>query len=40
VNGRLYLNNSARALQIFDKDTAGIIAKAQTNWPVVRVKAF
>jgi hypothetical protein len=40
VNGKLYLNNSARALQIFDKDTAGIIDKAQTNWPVVKDKAF
>jgi len=40
VNGKLYLNNSARALQLFDKDTAGIITKAQTNWPVVKEKAF
>lgn len=40
VNGKLYLNNSARALQLFDKDTAGIITKAQTNWPVVKDKAF
>lgn len=40
VNGKLYLNNSARALQLFDKDTAGIITKAQTNWPIVKDKAF
>jgi len=40
VNGKLYLNNSARALQLFDKDTAGIITRAQTNWPVVKDKAF
>ncbi|MEN2789807.1 YHS domain-containing (seleno)protein [Sphingomonas oligophenolica] len=40
VNGTLYLNNSARALKIFDQDTAGIITKAQTNWPVVKDKAF
>lgn len=40
MNGKLYLNNSAHALRLFDKDTAGIITKAQTNWPVVKDKAF
>lgn len=40
VNGKLYLNNSAKALQIFDKDTTGIIGKAEANWPEVKDKAF
>jgi YHS domain-containing protein len=40
VNGKLYVNNSARAQQIFDGDTNGIIGKARTNWPVVKDKAF
>lgn len=40
VNGKLYLNNSAKALQLFDSDQAGIIAKANTNWPTVKEKAF
>jgi YHS domain-containing protein len=40
VNGKLYLNNSARALQLFDKDQAGTIAKAQANWPTVKDKPF
>lgn len=40
VHGKLYLNNGPRALAIFDKDPAGIIGKAQTNWPSVRDKAF
>ena len=40
VNGKLYLNNGPKALQIFNQDTRGIIGKAQTNWPVVKDKAF
>lgn len=40
VAGRLYLNNGPRALQIFDKDQAGIIGKARANWPTVKGKAF
>ena len=36
VNGKLYLNNSQRALAIFDKDRAGTISRAQTNWPKVK----
>jgi len=36
VGGKLYLNNSQRALEIFDKDHAGTIAKAETNWPEVK----
>lgn len=38
VNGKLYLNNSQRALQIFDKDQAGTIAKADANWPAIKDK--
>lgn len=40
VNGKLYLNNGAKALQIFNQDTPGIIGKAQANWPAVKDKAF
>lgn len=40
VNGKLYLNNGPKALQIFNQDTPGIIGKAQANWPVVKDKAF
>jgi len=40
VNGHLYLNNSARALEIFDKDPTGIISKAETNWQTVKEKAL
>ena len=38
VNGHLYLNNNARALEIFDKDRTGTITKAETNWPTVKDK--
>jgi YHS domain-containing protein len=38
VNGHLYLNNSARALEIFDKDRTGTITKAEANWPTVKDK--
>lgn len=40
VNGRLYVNNGPRALQVFDKDPAGIIGKARANWPTVKDKAL
>lgn len=40
VNGKLYLNNSAQALAIFDKNQGGTITKAQQNWPVVKDKAL
>jgi YHS domain-containing protein len=40
VSGKLYLNNSQKALEIFDKDRPGTIAKAQANWPSVRNKAL
>ena len=40
VNGKLYLNNSQRALDIFDKDQAGTIDRAQTNWPEVKDAAL
>jgi YHS domain-containing protein len=38
VNGKLYLNNSQKALEIFDKDQPGTITKAQANWPSVKDK--
>jgi YHS domain-containing protein len=40
VNGKLYLNNNPKALEIFNKDRSGTITKAQTNWPAVKDKAF
>lgn len=40
VNGKLYLNNSRRAADLFDKDRAGVIAKAGQNWPTVKDKVF
>lgn len=40
VNGRLYLNNGPRALEVFNRDTPGIIGKAQANWPAVKDKPF
>lgn len=40
VNGKLYLNNNQKALEIFDKDREGTITKAQTNWPSVKDKAL
>jgi len=40
VGGKLYLNNGPHALEIFNKDPAGIIGKAQGNWPTVKDKAL
>ena len=40
VNGKLYLNNNQRALDIFNKDQPGTIAKAKSNWPTVKDKAL
>jgi YHS domain-containing protein len=38
VNGKLYLNNNAKAQDIFDKDPNGTISRAEKNWPVVKDK--
>jgi hypothetical protein len=40
VNGKLYLNNNQRALDIFNEDQSGTIAKAKSNWPTVKDKAL
>jgi hypothetical protein len=40
VNGKLYLNNNQKALEIFDKDREGTITKARINWPRVKDKAL
>lgn len=40
VGGKLYLNNGPKALELFNKDQVGTIAKADSNWPVVKGKAF
>ena len=40
VQGRLYLNNNPRALEIFNKDPSGTITKAEHNWPSVKDKAL
>lgn len=40
VNGKLYLNNSQRALDIFNKDQTGTIGRAETNWPEVKDAAL
>jgi YHS domain-containing protein len=40
VSGKLYVNNSQKALDIFHKDQPGTIAKAQANWPSVKNKAL
>ena len=32
-NGKAYLFSEAKAKAMFEKDTAGIIAKADANWP-------
>ena len=40
VSGKLYLNNNQRALEIFNKDQPGTIAKAKGNWPAVKDKAL
>jgi hypothetical protein len=40
VSGKLYLNNSKKALEIFDQDQPGTIVKAQANWPSVKDKAL
>ena len=40
VNGKLYLNNGPKALQVFNQNTPDIIAKAQVNWPTVKDKAL
>jgi YHS domain-containing protein len=35
VDGKLYLNYNRKVLDIWSKDTAGYIAKANENWPTV-----
>jgi YHS domain-containing protein len=40
VNGKLYLNNSQKALDIFNKDSSGTITKALERWPTVKDKAL
>ncbi len=40
VNGKLYLNNGAKALTIFDHDTRNTISRANQNWPTVKDKAL
>jgi hypothetical protein len=40
VDGKLYLNNGPKALALFNQDPSGTIVKADTNWPVVKGKAF
>jgi len=39
VNDRLYVNYSAKAQALFDKDVSGTISRAETNWPEVKGKA-
>jgi YHS domain-containing protein len=38
VKGKLYLNNSPKVAETFDKDRQGTIARAQANWPTVKDK--
>ncbi|HVY79707.1 MAG TPA: YHS domain-containing (seleno)protein [Steroidobacteraceae bacterium] len=38
VKGKLYLNSSAKAQAIFDKDTSGTITRAEQKWPAVKDK--
>ena len=40
VNGKLYLNNGAKALEIFNHDTQKTISRANQNWPSVKDKAL
>lgn len=36
VNDKLYLNHSEKAQQFFEKDTVGVISKADANWKDVQ----
>lgn len=38
VNGKLYVNNSAKVQSIFDKDTSAIITRAEASWSSVKDK--
>jgi hypothetical protein len=38
VEGKLYVNSSAKAQALFDKDTSGTITRAEHNWPAVKDK--
>jgi YHS domain-containing protein len=38
VDGRLYLNYSKSVQRTWDKDRAGYIKKAESNWPTVAAK--
>jgi YHS domain-containing protein len=38
VKGKLYLNNSPKVAETFDKDQQGTISRAEHNWPTVKDK--
>jgi YHS domain-containing protein len=40
VDGKLYLNNNAKAFALFKKDTHGTIDRAKKNWPKVKDQAL
>jgi YHS domain-containing protein len=40
VNGKLYLNNNAKAFALFKNDTSGTIDRAEKNWPKVKDQAL
>ena len=40
VNGKLYLNNSPKVLEIFEHDTQNTISRADQKWPIVKDKAL
>ena len=40
VNGKLYLNNGAKAQEVFDSDPGNTISRAEHNWPTVKDKAL
>jgi YHS domain-containing protein len=40
VNGRLYLNNSAKSFALFKENIPGMIDRAEKNWPQVKDKVL
>ena len=36
INGKLYVNYNANTAQLFEKDEAGIIRRAEEQWPTVK----
>jgi YHS domain-containing protein len=40
VNGKLYLNNNAKAFALFNKDPSGMIDRAEKNWSKVKDQAL